>query len=295
MIAPLPQSIASPRIEDTVSRTASSNVAPPGGADDVDATRLLNGTDDECELYRHFRIDLDTAERQWDHPSTRQGMARLREREPLLQPTFLRCLAIARRTMNEDIVHEWREFQEQGWERRRQHGFGLERPATATPRASLPAIEPARRDVVAEAYRQFKEATGASTNSWKVRFQYRRAAIRLSVQYSTRLTPTSALGSPPVGRACRNMTAACYSAPYSERSAPSSATPCPTAPPKSKSRIRGTHTNGGLSIRPSKTENAGTSSPEISVLGLCSSLTRPGASTTSNSRSPSPSSPPGLG
>lgn len=50
VIAPLAQSIASPRIKDTVSRTASSNVAPPGGADDVDATRLLDGTDNEREL-----------------------------------------------------------------------------------------------------------------------------------------------------------------------------------------------------------------------------------------------------
>lgn len=118
---------------------------------------------------------------------------------------------------------------------------------------------------------------------------------RSGFPFSTRLTPTSALGSPPVGRACRNTTAPCYSAPNSERSTPSGATPCLTAPLKSKSRIRGTHTNGGLSIRPSKAENAGTSSPEISVLGLCSSLTRPGASNTSNSRSPTPSSPPGPG
>jgi hypothetical protein len=85
--------------------------------------------------------------------------------------------------MSDDVVHEWRNFQEQGWERRRQHGFGFERPAAATPRASLPVVEPARRDVVAEACRQFEEATSANTNSWKARFQYRRAAIRLFVQY----------------------------------------------------------------------------------------------------------------
>lgn len=179
------QSSESIPTEDTTLHTASSTVASPSGAGDADATGLHGGSDEDRRLYRHFRDDVHAAERQCDHPSTRQGMARLRGREPLLQPTFSRCLAIARRTMGEDVVHEWRNFQEQGWERRRQHGFGLERPATATPCASLPVVEPARRDVVAEAYRQFKEATGASTNSWKARFQYRRAAIRLSAQYET--------------------------------------------------------------------------------------------------------------
>jgi hypothetical protein len=82
-------------------------------------------------------------------------------------------------------VQEWRNFQEQGWEKRRQHGFGLERPETATSSGSLPALEPARRDVMAEAYRQYKEATGANMHGWKARFQYRRAAVRLAVQYNT--------------------------------------------------------------------------------------------------------------
>jgi hypothetical protein len=46
-------------------------------------------------------------------------------------------------------------------------------------------VEPARRDVTAEAYRQFEEATKAKTNSWKARFQYRRATVALSIQYET--------------------------------------------------------------------------------------------------------------
>jgi len=94
-------------------------------------------------------------------------MAKLREREPLLQPTFLKCLAIARRTMGEEVVYEWRNFQEQGWEKRRRHRFGPERREVniVAPGGSLPTVEPARQDVVIEAYRQFKEAVGANTNS----------------------------------------------------------------------------------------------------------------------------------
>jgi len=185
VVSPLAPYPASTRLGDTASRIASPIVTSPEDAEDIDVVGLSDWSDDDCRLYRHFCGDVKTAETHWDHPSTRQGMARLREREPLLQQTFLRCLAIARRTMSEDVVHEWRNFQEQGWEKRRQHGFGLERPATATTCASLTADEPARRDVVAEAYRQFKEATGANTNTWKARFQYRRAAIRLAVQYDT--------------------------------------------------------------------------------------------------------------
>jgi hypothetical protein len=90
--------------------------------------------------------------------------------EPLLQPTFLKCLTIAYRTMSEDVVYEWRNFQEQGWEKRRQRGFGLERPETANPSSSLPVVEPGRRDVVTEAYQQFEEATRTNTNNWKARF-----------------------------------------------------------------------------------------------------------------------------
>jgi hypothetical protein len=61
--------------------------------------------------------DVKTAEGQWDRSSTHQGMAKLQKWVPLLQPMFLKCLVIARRTLNEVVVHEWRELQEQGWRR----------------------------------------------------------------------------------------------------------------------------------------------------------------------------------
>ena len=51
------------------------------------------------------------------------------------------------------------------------------------PYGSLPTVEPVRQDVVTEAYRRFEEAVGANTNSWKARFQYRRAAVGLAIQY----------------------------------------------------------------------------------------------------------------
>lgn len=153
--------------------------------DECATTRAADWSAEDRRLYRHFCEDVKTAEGQWDHASTRQGMAKLREQEPLLQPTFLKCLAIARRTMGEEVVYEWRNFQERGWEKRRRHGFGPERRDVniVAPGGSLSTVEPARRDVVTEAYRQFKEAVGANTNSWKARFQYRRAAVGLAVQY----------------------------------------------------------------------------------------------------------------
>ncbi|KAM0714631.1 hypothetical protein Q7P37_009927 [Cladosporium fusiforme] len=112
-------------------------------------------------------------------------MAKLREREPLLHQTFSKCLTIARRTMGEDVVDEWRKFQEQGWEKRQRCGFDPQLPKMTSPHGSLAAVELARRDVTAEAYRQFEEATKAKTNSWKARFQYRRATVGLSIQYET--------------------------------------------------------------------------------------------------------------
>jgi len=41
-------------------------------------------------------------------------MASLRGQEPQLCPTFFKCLAIAHKTMGEDVVYEWQKFQEQG-------------------------------------------------------------------------------------------------------------------------------------------------------------------------------------
>ncbi|KAM0714626.1 hypothetical protein Q7P37_009922 [Cladosporium fusiforme] len=169
--APTPQPAepaASTRLEDIDPRSVSSAVASLGAAVGEETTGLASWSAGDRRLYRHFCEDVKTAEGQWDHSSTRHGMARLREREPLLQPTFMKCLVIARRTMSEDVVQEWRNFQEQGWEKRRQRGFGLERPQTLAPSSSLPAVEyDPKREVVAEAYQQFKEATGANTNNEK--------------------------------------------------------------------------------------------------------------------------------
>lgn len=110
-------------------------------------------------------------------------MVKLRKSEPLLYKTFFRCLDIARRTMGEGVLYEWRNFQKQGWEKRRQLGFDPELPPTVAPIGSQSASEPGRRDVVTEAYLRFGEAVRAKTNTWRARFQYRRAAIGLAVQY----------------------------------------------------------------------------------------------------------------
>lgn len=110
-------------------------------------------------------------------------MAKLREHEPLLQPTFLKCLAIASKTMGERVICEWRKFQEQGWEKRRVHGSGIQAPESAPPASPLPTPNPARRELVAAAYREFQETFKAKTNDWKAHFQYRRAAVRLTGQY----------------------------------------------------------------------------------------------------------------
>jgi hypothetical protein len=150
---------------------------------DEDTTGMAGWTAESRRLYRHFCEDVKTAEERWDHPKTRQGMANLRKSEPLLHRTFFRCLGIARKTMGEGVLHEWRNFQKQGWEKRRRLGLDSERPPTPAPIGPQSASEPGRRDVVTEAYRRFGEAVGAKTDTWKARFQYRRAAIGLTVQY----------------------------------------------------------------------------------------------------------------
>ena len=95
------------RPEDTISRAASSpKTSPPAVGDECVTTGAANWSAEDRRLYRHFYEDVKTAEEQWDHASTRQGMAKLREQEPLLQPTFLKCLAIAYGTMGEHVVHE---------------------------------------------------------------------------------------------------------------------------------------------------------------------------------------------
>jgi hypothetical protein len=172
------QPVSSPRLGDTITRAAGSTVVSL-----PDAMGVAEWSAEDRRLYRHFCEDVKAAEGQWNHPSTLQGMANLREKEPLLRPTFLKCLTIARKTMGEGVIYEWRNFQEQGWEKRRRHGFGLEGPEMVAPGNPRPTVEPARRDVVAEAYRQFKEATCATTTGWKACFRYRRAAIGLAVQY----------------------------------------------------------------------------------------------------------------
>jgi hypothetical protein len=150
--------------------------------DHEDAVDVANWPAEDRALYRHFCKDVRAAEEQWNHSKTSHAMASLRGREPQLCPTFFKCLAIARKTMGEDVVYEWQKFQEQGWERRRQHGYGVQPPETTGPSFSPSAADPARRDVVAAAYREFQETAKARTNDWKARFQYRRATVGLAVQ-----------------------------------------------------------------------------------------------------------------
>jgi hypothetical protein len=184
------RAVSATRIGDPVSQATHSNVAScqtgnNGRAEDGRDAEEWSAED--CKLYREFCENVSRAEEQWNHPSTHQGMAKLREREPLLQPTFTKCLDIARRTMGDGVVGEWRNFQEQGWRKRQQCGFDGQRPERTTVRNDCltDAADPARRDVTVEAYRQFEEATKARTNSWKARFQYRRAAVGLTIQYET--------------------------------------------------------------------------------------------------------------
>lgn len=158
---------------------------------DKSTTGVASWSPGDRRLYRRFCEDVQTAEGQWDHPSTRQGMASLRRREPQLHQTFLRCLAIACKTMGEDVVDEWRRFQDQGWEKRQRNKIDTLNtlttltPNTASHSSTPPTVDPARREVVAAAYREFQEIFKAKTNSWKARFQYRRAAVGLTVQYDS--------------------------------------------------------------------------------------------------------------
>jgi hypothetical protein len=180
------------RIEGPILQATHLYMAPGqrGANEQAEDTEGMEGWPaEDRRLYRHFCEDVSRAQEQWDHPSTHQGMAKLREREPLLQPTFSKCLAIARRTMGEGVVDEWRNFQEQGWRKRQRCGFDRQPPGTTAIGGDCSTLtnadDPARRNVTAEAYRQFEEATKARTNSWKARFQYRRATVGLTVQYET--------------------------------------------------------------------------------------------------------------
>jgi hypothetical protein len=136
-----------------------SRLAANGG----DAADVANWPTEDLTLYRRFCKDVSTAEEQWDLSKT-SIMASLRNPEPQVCPTFLRCLTVARKATGEDVVYEWRKFQEQGWERRRQHGYGIRPPETTTPAYSPPAADPVRRDVLAAAYREFQETVKAKTN-----------------------------------------------------------------------------------------------------------------------------------
>lgn len=145
-------------------------------------------TAEERRLCRHFCEDVRAVEGQWDHPSTIKGMATLRRKDPQLHTTFQKCLTIARRTMGEGVVHKWRDFQEQGWEKRQQYEsgatHGTQPSGTAAPfNDSLSTVDPARRYVVSEAYRQFRETIKAKTGGWKSCFLYRRATVGLDTQY----------------------------------------------------------------------------------------------------------------
>jgi hypothetical protein len=67
--------------------------------------------------------------------------------------------------MGKGVLHEWRTFQRQGWERRRRLGFDLEQPPTMALIGLQSALEPGWRDVVTEAYRRFGEAAGAKMDT----------------------------------------------------------------------------------------------------------------------------------
>lgn len=60
---------------------------------------------EERRLHRHFCEDVCAVEGRWDHSSTIKGMAVLRQKDPQLRATFQKCLAIARQTMDEGVVH----------------------------------------------------------------------------------------------------------------------------------------------------------------------------------------------
>lgn len=175
------------RHEDTMSQTTSSVDAADssgarGGGSAMAVTIL---TAEERRLYRQFCEDVKAAERRWDHPSTVKGMSALQKKDHQLHVTFRRCLTVARRTMGEGVVHKWRDFQEEGWEKRRQNKTGAAQPfgMAVSTRDSVPTVDPARGHVVAEAYRQFRETVKAKTDGWKSCFRYRRATVGLDTQY----------------------------------------------------------------------------------------------------------------
>jgi hypothetical protein len=166
--------------ENSMSRTASliDATGSSGAKDGGDATVVATLTAEERRLHRHFCEDVKAAEGRWDHSSTVKGMAALRKKDPQLHVTFRKCLTVARRTMGEGVVHKWRDFQEEGWEKRRQYKTGATQPVSTAPTA-----DPARGYVVAEAYRQFRETVKAKTGGWKSYFCYRRATVGLDTQY----------------------------------------------------------------------------------------------------------------
>jgi hypothetical protein len=175
------------RDEDTMSEiTSSVDAADSSGArGGGSAMAVATLTAEERRLYRHFYEDVKGAEGRWDHSSTVKGMAALQKKDPQLHVTFRRCLTVARRTMGEGVVHKWRDFQEEGWEKRRQCKTGATQPVgmAISTRDSVPTVDPARGYVVAEAYRQFRETVKAKTDGWKSCFRYRRATVGLDTQY----------------------------------------------------------------------------------------------------------------
>jgi hypothetical protein len=138
------------------------------------------------DLYRDFCRDVKAAEERSSNPKTLKAMVDLWRREPLLHKTFLKCLSIARATMGEDVRYQWRRFREQGRRKREQHEGGIWADETMAPGHTPSTVESTTEAaVVAAAYREFQEAIKAETNQWKARFQYRRAAARLFVQYQS--------------------------------------------------------------------------------------------------------------
>lgn len=171
--------------------TEPSTATPQAGSEDATGPSQDRGNEElpaeERRLHRHFCEDVSAVEVRWDHSSTVKGMAALRQKDPQLHATFQKCLAIARRTMGQGVVHQWRDFQQEGWEKRLQyHSSTTQAAGTATLADDyVPTVDvdPARGHVVAEAYRQFRETVKAKTGGWKSCFRYRRATVGLDAQY----------------------------------------------------------------------------------------------------------------
>ncbi|KAK3617537.1 hypothetical protein LTR22_026707 [Elasticomyces elasticus] len=158
-------------------------LTPAGG--NVEAAGISTWSAAERRLYRHFCEDVRKAEVQYTEHATWQAMVKLRKTEPELQATFLKCLAIARKTLGEGVVDEWRQFLEQGRARRVQHkGSYLDTEGVITGSNGSPTeLNPTQQGIVAQAYYHYNEARKAGTASWKASFCYRRAAIGLADQY----------------------------------------------------------------------------------------------------------------